>query len=376
MKTRFVLTITVALAVLAAIFGAKYLQIRKNAAAMAQRPRPVVTVSTTTAGEQEWRDAMSAIGTIESRAGITVRSEVEGRVERVAFHSGAEVKAGDVLIEIESSVELAQLAGLEATARLAAANAERTRELRVSNTNSQAEVDAAEAELSRARAAVTEKRATLAKKRVVAPFDGRLGITQVDPGQFLNKGDPIVELEAIDTVFVDFGLPQQEIARLAPGMALRVTVDSYPGREFAGTIEAVNPRVAAATRNVRVRGVIPNPDSALRPGMFARTKIDLTEVRHVIVLPTAAIVYNPYGDAVYVLTPGEAPAGAKGPLIARQQFVQLGAARGSQVAILGGLKPGDQVVTSGQIKLRNGMPVQVNNTVSPSENPAPTPVEG
>lgn len=376
MKTRIVLTVAVAVAILAAIFGAKYLQVRKTMAAMANRPRPAVTVSTTTAGEQEWRDALNAIATIESRAGIIVRAEVEGRVERVAFHSGAEVKQGDLLIDLESSVEQAQLAGLEATARLAAANADRTRELRSTFTNSQAELDAAEAELSRARAAVEEKRATLAKKRVVAPFAGRLGITKVDPGQFLNKGDPIVELEAIDSVFVDFGLPQQDVALLAPGMALTITVDAYPDREFTGTLEAVNPRIAESTRNVRVRGVVPNPDGALRPGMFARARIDLTETRQVIVLPTAAIVYNPYGDAVYVLTPGEAPQGAQPPLIARQQFVQLGATRGSQVAILGGLKPGDQVVTSGQIKLRNGLAVQVNNSVAPSANPAPTPTEG
>ena len=376
MKTRIVLTVAVAIALLGAIFGAKFLQMRKMAAAMASRPAPVVTVSAATAGEQEWRDAMHAIATIESRAGIVVRAEVEGRVERVAFASGATVRQGDLLVEIESSVEQAQLAGLEATARLAAANAERTRELRASLTNSQAELDASEAELARAHAAVEEKRATLAKKRIVAPFDGRLGITRVDPGQFLNKGDAVVELEAIDSVYVDFGLPQQDVAKLAPGMTLTVTVDAYPDREFSGTLEAVNPRISESTRNVRVRGVVANPDGALRPGMFARARIDLAETRRVIVLPTAAIVYNPYGDAVYVLTPGEAPTGGKAPLIARQQFVQLGATRGSQVAILGGLQAGDQIVTSGQIKLRSGLAVQVNNTVAPSADPAPRPTEG
>ena len=376
MKTRIVLTVAVALAVLAAIFGAKFAQIRTMKAAMAGRAAPTVTVSTTTAELQEWRDGMNAVATLQSRAGIIVRAEVEGRIERVTFTSGAAVRQGDVLVDLESSVEQAQLAGLEATARLAAANAERTRELRASLTNSQAELDAAEAELARARAAVEEKRATLAKKRIVAPFDGCVGITQVYPGQFLSKGDAIVELEAIDSVYVDFGLPQQDVARLAPGMALTVTVDAYPGRVFTGTLEAVNTRIAESTRNVRVRGVVSNPDGALRPGMFARARIDLPETRHVIVLPTAAIVYNPYGDAVYVLAPGEAAPDGRAPLIARQQFVQLGATRGSQVAVLEGLEPGAQIVTSGQIKLRNGLAVQVDNTVAPSADPAPTPAEG
>lgn len=376
MKTRVTLALAIAVAVLAAIFGGKYLQMRSSMAAMASRPRPVVAVAATTATQQAWQDALQSVATIQSRAGILVRAEVEGRVETIAFQSGAPVKAGDLLVELESSVEQAQLGGLEASARLAAANAVRTRELHASNTNSQADLDAAEAELSRAEAAVQEKRATIAKKHIVAPFDGRLGIKRIDPGQFLNKGDAIVELEAIDSVYVDFGLPQQDVSRLAPGMNLAVAVDAFPGHEFAGTLEAVNPRIDESTRNVRVRGMVENPDGLLRPGMFARVRIDIGEPQSTIVLPTAAVVYNPYGDAVYVLTPGEAPSGGKAPLIARQQFVQLGATRGSQVAIRRGLNPGDQVVTAGQIKLRNGIAVEVNNTVSPSADPAPTPVEG
>jgi membrane fusion protein (multidrug efflux system) len=205
----------------------------------------------------------------------------------------------------------------------------------------------------------------------VAPFAGRLGITLVDPGQFLNKGDSIVQLEAVDPIYVDFGLPQQHVALLAPGMAVRVIVDAFSGEKFSGTIQAVNPRIDNSTRNVGIRATLPNHDERLRPGMFCRVAVDLPETRKVIVLPTAAIVYNPYGNAVYVVS--EQPT-ERGPmLIARQQFVETGATRGSQVAILSGLQPGDQVVTSGQIKLRSGMPVQVNNAVLPSADPAPRP---
>jgi membrane fusion protein (multidrug efflux system) len=344
-------------------------------AAQAAMVRPPPTVSTAIAAEETWRSSLQAIGTVESRAGIVVRAEAEGQVINVAFASGATVAAGDLLVELDTSVERAQLEGLEAVARLAELSLARSRELRTAGTNAPADLDAAEAECARAAAAVAQMQATIAKKRIVAPFAGRLGITLVDPGAFLSKGDPVVPLEAIDRVYVDFGLPQQELGRVATGMAVRVTVDAYPEAEFCGEIEAINPRVTDATRNVRLRAALPNPDARLRPGMFARVHVDLAEVRTVLVLPASAVVYNAYGDAVYVVRP-EGDGGGPAQLIARQQFVQLGPRRGSQIAILGGLHAGDEVVTAGQIKLRGGMPVQVNNEITPSASAAPAPAEG
>jgi membrane fusion protein, multidrug efflux system len=373
MKTRVFLTLLVALAILGGIFGLWYYKgLKARAAGMAaQAQRPPPAVSTTVAEEQTWRSSLSAVGSLESRAGIVVRAEAEGQVMKIAFTSGARVVAGDLLVEIDTSVEREQLKGLEATAKLAELQLARARELRTAHTNSQAELDAAEASFAQATAAVGQLRATIAKKHIVAPFAGRLGITLVDPGQFLSKGDQVVALEAVDPIYVDFGLPQQHVGLVAPGMAVRVTADAFPGDEFTGVVEAVNPRIDDATRNVRIRATLPNPGEKLRPGMFARVTLDLPEVRKVIVLPTAAIVYNPYGNAVYVVSEQKTE---RGPMfIARQQFVELGATRGSQVSVLGGLNPGDQVVTSGQIKLRNGIPVQINNAVTPSADPAPRP---
>lgn len=374
MKTRVLFTLLVALAVFGSIFGYKYVAVRQAMAAMKAAVRPPPTVSTTLAKEASWQSTLQAVGDLKSLAGITVRTESEGRVLNVAFQSGTKVAAGDLLIELDAAVETAQLRGLEASARLAELQLIRAHDLREARTNSPAELDIAQASFDQATAAVEQLRAMIVKKRVVAPFAGRAGITMVDPGQFLAKSDPIVQLEAIDPIHVDFGLPQQEIGRVAPGMAVRVTVDAFPGREFAGTIAAINPRVAETTRNVCLRAVLPNPDEILRPGMFARVTVDLPEKQCVIELPTAAIVYNPYGNAVYVVTEQAAPEGNL--LIARQQFVELGATRGNLVAVTSGLRAGDQIVTSGQIKLRNGIPVQIDNTVVPSASPAPTPAEG
>lgn len=373
MKSRITVTLLIALAVLGAIFGFWYYKGVKARAAMAAAVRPAPAVSTTIVEEETWRSSLVAVGNLDSRAGIVVRAEAEGLVVDVAFASGAKVQAGDLLVELDTSVEREQLKGLEATAKLAELQLARARELRTARTNSQSELDAAEASYAQATAGVGQLRATIAKKRIVAPFAGRLGITLVDPGQYLGKGDPVVQLEAVDPIYVDFGLPQQNVALVGPGMAVRVTVDAFPGEEFAGLVEAVNPRIDDSTRNLRIRAALPNPDEKLRPGMFARVAVELPETRKVIVLPTAAIVYNPYGNAVYVVS--EQQTGHGPMLIARQQFVEVGATRGSQVSILAGLQPGDQVVTSGQIKLRNGIPVQVNNTIVPSADPAPKPAQ-
>lgn len=368
MKKTLPLTVLAAIAVFGAIFGYKYLQIRRGMAAAlaAQAGLRSVTVSATAARAEAWPNTLSAVASLASYRGITVRSEAEGTIRRVAFESGSAVAEGALLVELDVSVELAQLTGLEAQARLAEINLGRARELRANSTNTQADLDAAEASLAQARAAVGQLRATIAKKQISAAFAGRLGIAQVHPGQFLGKGDPIVQLEILDPIHVDFTLPQQDIGLARIGQPVHVRVDAFPGRTFEGAVSAIDPRVDQATRSISLRATLANRDEALRPGMFGNVEVMLPESENTVVLPTAAIVYNPYGDFVYVIENGAA----------HQRFVRTGRQRGNLIAILSGLKPGESVVTSGQIKLRNGSPVQVDNTAAPSADPAPKPAEG
>ncbi|MBA4136542.1 MAG: efflux transporter periplasmic adaptor subunit [Opitutus sp.] len=369
MKKRVVLTVLVAMGVLAAIFGYRFLQDKRARAAQAARKPAPAAVTTATAVQEKWRTTLSAVGTLESFRGVTIRAEIEGRLVSVNFDSGALVKAGEVLVEMDTATEAAQLRSNEASARLAQLNLERAHELRRNSTNTQADFDAAEATAAQTQAAIESTKATLAKKRIVAPFDGRVSLRQVNPGQFLNKGDAVVSLEATNPIYTDFTLPQQEVTHLQPGLSVHVRVDAFPGRDFTGTIEATDPRVSTATRSVRVRAVLKNEDETLRPGMFAHVEVELPDENTVVVLPSTAIVYSPYGDSVYVV------AKENGALVAQQRFVQIGAKRGDQISLLKGVSPGDEVVTAGQGKLRPGTPVTVNNTVVPTNNPAPKPAE-
>lgn len=374
MKKRIALTTLIAVVVVAAIFGYKFHTIRQAAAAMAAMKRPPATVTTAPATAQTWRNTLSAVGTVESFQGITLRSEIDGRIVRIAFDSGRVVQAGDVLVELEADAEHAQLKSLEAAARLASASLTRARDLRESNTNTAVELETAEATHAQALAAVEGIKATLAKKRIVAPFSGRLGIRLVNVGQFLNKGDTIVSLEAVHPAYVDFALPQQELPHLKAGLPVIVRVDAFPDRTFEGRIEAINPRVSDATRNVRIRAIVPNADETLRPGLFAQVTVQLPAETPVLELPSTAVVYSPYGNSVYVVVEKKNPDGTA-QLIAEQRFITTGPKRGDQVAIVKGLNPGEHVVTAGQMKLRNGAPVTVNNSVVPANSPTPTPAQ-
>jgi membrane fusion protein (multidrug efflux system) len=373
MKLRIVLALLAVIVVLGGIFGAKALQIRKASAAAAARRPPPVTVATAQAVPETWTASLEAVASLRSFRGITVRAELEGRVTRLAFESGAAVREGDVLVELDTSTETAQLAGLEAQARLAALSLERARELRRTGTNTPADLDFAENTAKQSLAAIEVLRATIAKKRIVAPFSGRLGIRAVNPGQFLNKGDAVVELESADPIYADFGLPQQELTRLRPGLEVRLQADAYPGRTFTGKIETTSPRVRDDTRNVGVRAVFPNPAEALRPGMFARVSVILPESSAVLVLPASAITYSPYGDSVYVVETETTPEGSRE--VARQRFVEVGPRRGDQTSIRKGLKAGDRVVVAGQMKLRNGAAVRIDNSILPGNQAAPKPAE-
>lgn len=365
MNKRFILTVLVALAVLGGIFGYKALSIRKAMAAYAAMKPAPVTVAAAAVAEQTWPNTLVAVGALTSYRGITVKTELEGLVREVVARSGVVVAEGDPLVLLDTAAEEAQLQGLEAQARLAELTLNRARDLRANGTNTQADLDTAEATAAETRAAVAQLKVTLAKKRITAPFAGRLGIVKVYPGQFLAKGEALVVLESIDPIHVDFSLPQQELARLAVGQAVEFAVDAFPGRAFHAQISAISPRIDDATRSVDVRATLPNPDEALRPGMYARIDVMLPATEHALVLPGAAVVHNPYGESVYVIENGTVS----------QRFVQTGAERGDLIVILSGLKAGEQVVTAGQIKLRNGAAVKIDNSAAPEANPAPKPVE-
>lgn len=370
MNKRILLIVLVAIGVLGAIFGFKHLQNRKAQAAQAARKPVPAAVVTAQASAEKWRTTIHAVGALESFQGVVLRSEIEGRVLRVAFDSGAPVQAGDLLVEMDVSSETALLRSNEANAKLAQLNLERARGLRGNEANTAADLDAAEATAAQAEAAIEATKSTLAKKRIVAPFTGRLGLRRVNVGQFLNKGDEVVTLEDTDPIYADFSVPQQEATALKAGLPVVVTTDAFPGREFTGTIEAIDPRVSDATRSLRIRASLANPDETLKPGMFARVEVQLPDEREVVVIPATALVYSPYGDSVFVVAKDD-----KGGLVAQQRFVQVGPKRGDQISLLSGISAGDEIVSAGQGKLRPGSPVTVNNSVTPGNNPAPKPAE-
>jgi membrane fusion protein (multidrug efflux system) len=359
------------LLVVGAIAFWKYYTIRTLIAKMsAQKPPPTV-VSSIKAVEEVWQERRHAVGSLAAVQGVTVSNELPGTVQSIAFESGTLVKQGDLLVQLDVTNDQAQLRGLEAQATLARVNLDRAKGLRNSNTNAQTDLDTAEAQHQQAQAAVDTLKANIAKKTITAPFAGQLGLRQVNLGQYLAAGTAIVTLQAMDPIYVNFTVPQQDVVNLSPKQSVQVSIDAYPGEAFDGAINAINAKVDDATRNLAVQATLGNAGGKLKPGMFGAVDVLLPRQARLITLPQATIVYNPYGNAVYIVEKSKEAAGA-GALIARQRFVQLGETRGDQVAVLKGVQIGDEVVTSGQIKLRNGAAVAINNSVTPENNPAPT----
>ena len=360
------------LLVVGAIAFWKYYTIRTLIAKMsAQKPPPTV-VSSIKAVEEVWQERRHAVGSLAAVQGVTVSNELPGTVQSIAFESGTLVKQGDLLVQLDVTNDQAQLRGLEAQATLARVNLDRAKGLRNSNTNAQTDLDTAEAQHQQAQAAVDTLKANIAKKTITAPFAGQLGLRQVNLGQYLAAGTAIVTLQAMDPIYVNFTVPQQDVVNLSPKQSVQVSIDAYPGEAFDGAINAINAKVDDATRNLAVQATLGNAGGKLKPGMFGAVDVLLPRQARLITLPQATIVYNPYGNAVYIVEKSK-EAGGTGALIARQRFVQLGETRGDQVAVLKGVQIGDEVVTSGQIKLRNGAAVAINNSVLPENNPAPTP---
>jgi membrane fusion protein (multidrug efflux system) len=361
--------------VLGGLFGFKAFvggKIKEAMASMADLPQ---TVSAAKAASSDWQPRIDAVGSLRAVRGADLSLEVAGVVEEITFQSGDEVQAGQILLRLRNDDDVAKLQSLEATAQLAQITYDRDVKQLKAQAISQAIVDNDEANLRNAKAQVAQQKAMVDKKTLRAPFAGRLGLRQVDLGQFLSAGTVIATLQSLDPIFVDFLLPQQAVAQLSVGQTVRVKVDAFPGREFAGKITAINPKVETASRNIQVRATLPNRDQKLMPGMFATVELETGAPQRLVTLPQTAVSYNPYGSLVYIVDDKAKDAGGKPHPVARQVFVTTGATRGDQVAILKGVSEGDTVVTSGQVKLRNGVPLAIDNRIVPTNDAAPKPVD-
>jgi membrane fusion protein (multidrug efflux system) len=336
---------------------------------------PATTVTSATVEEEDWAPTFSSVGSVSAVQGAVVSAELNGVVAEIDFQNGGIAKKGDVLMKLDTSAEGAQLKTAIADLELARRDLERSRDLAARKVISKAELDAAESKFKQKEGTVDNMRAMMTKKEVRAPFDGQLGIRQVNIGQTINAGQPVVALTALDPVYVDFALPQQEMAKLAAGFDVRVHSDAMPGREFKGKLTAINSMVDPITRNVTLQATLDNPDHVLRPGMFGKLELELPEKHKTLVVPGSAISYAPFGDSVYVIEKKKDEKTKKESQTIRQQFVRVGEARGDFVAITEGLKGGEIIVSTGVFKLRNGMPVAINNDLAPKPQINPSPVD-
>jgi membrane fusion protein (multidrug efflux system) len=361
------------IALIVVIVGIKGLQIGK----MMSTPRvmPPTTVSSVTVKEEDWAPALSAVGSISAVQGAVVSSELGGVVGQIAFENGGAAKKGDLLVQLDASAEEAQLKSAEADLELARADLTRSRDLVGRRVISKAEIDAAESKFKQKEGGVEQMRSMIAKKTVRAPFDGQLGIRQVNVGQMINPGQQVVPLTSLDPVFADFALPQQYLGQLKPGLEVHVTTDALAGRVFDGKVTAINSMVDSSTRNITLQATLENPDHALRPGMFAKAEVVLPQKHKTLVVPGSAISYAPFGDSVFVIEKKKDEKTGEESQVIRQQFVRVGEARGDLVAITQGLKDGETIVSTGVFKLRNGMTVTINNDLAPNPQLNPHPID-
>lgn len=374
MLKRMIIMLAVVGGLLSIIGFVKYRQISAAIAGGASYQPPPEAVTTVMAGAAEWDQTISAIGSVTAVQGVTVSADLPGIVQSIAFESGRPVKAGQVLVQLDTSQEKAQLASAEAKHRLAHLDLERARGLRDEKVVSQADLDAAEATEVTSESAIAEIKATIGRKTIRAPFTGILGIRQVNLGQYLNAGDPIVPLQSFDPIYVNFNVTQVDLSRVRLGGDVRVTSEGI-NEPVTGKVTAINPVIDTATRNAQVQALVHNPERRLTAGMFVKAELTLPERTTLVPLPSSAVLYAPYGDSVFIVEEITDPKSGKRYKGVRQQVVKLGGSRGDQVAVLSGVKPGEEVVSSGVFKLRNGAAVLVNNEVQPANSPTPKPEE-
>ncbi len=369
----------IVLLLMAALIGGlgfiKYRQVESAIAAGASFQMPPTSVSTVIAKRETWPSTLSVIGTAAAIQGVTVSADLPGTVDKIHFESGQTVHEGDILVELDIRQEKAQLANMEAQRDLARIQYGRAEELSKAGVISKSDYDNAAAQQKATEAQVNDVKAAIARKTIHAPFTGVLGIRQISLGQYLAAGQAIVSLQSVNPIYVNFGVPQQDTPKMKIGHSVRVTDQDLPGVEFKGRITALDSVINEQTRNIQIQATLENPGGKLRPGMFVQVELPVGQPRDVIPLPASAINYAPYGDSVFVVTDMKDDKTGKTYRGVRQQIVKIDGSRGDQVAITSGLNPGDEVVSAGSFRLRNAAPVEVNNTVKPSDSPKPNPEE-
>jgi membrane fusion protein (multidrug efflux system) len=371
MRRRLIVVVVAVVCLLAALVGFNIFKQHLLAKIRTQNASPPQTVSTTTAELSDWQPEVTSVGSMRAYRGVDVTTEVAGLVRTVNFKSGDEARNGAVLVELNADSDVAQLHALQAAADLSQTTYNRDKMQFEAQAISQATLDADAADLKNRHAQAEAQAALVAKKTLRAPFAGRLGITTLNPGQYLNPGDKVVTLQAIDPILVDFRVPQRELGRIASDQTVHLTADAFPGETFDGKVTAIDPRIDTASRNFQVEASVTNSAQRLLPGMFARVAVQSGSMKHYLTLPQTAITYNPYGATVFLAVRSKDGKS----LTAQQVFVTVGATRGDQVAVVSGIKQGDQVVTSGQLKLKNDTPLTVDNSVVPKDDPNPAPQE-
>jgi len=371
MRRRLIVVLVSAGILLGLVVGWNMLKGYFIAKALAGNASPPQTVSTTIARFSDWQPEVTSVGSLRAYRGVDVTTEVAGLVRTLNFKSGEDARSGAVLVELIADSDIAQLHALQAAADLAQTTYNRDKVQFDAQAISQATLDADAADLKNKRAQAEAQAALVAKKTLRAPFAGRLGITTLNPGQYLNPGDKVVTLQAIDPVLVDFRVPQVQLARISVGQVILLTTDAFPKQTFEGKVTAIDPRVDPATRNFQVEASVTNSDRKLLPGMFAHVAVQSGAIQHFLTLPQTAITYNPYGATVFVALKSQDGKS----LTAQQVFVTVSGTRGDQAAVSSGIKEGDQVVTTGQLKLKNGTALEIDNSVVPKDDPNPTPQE-
>lgn len=375
MVKRIIITLIGLIVLIGGLAGIKYLQIERMTAHGDNFMPPPEVVTTAAAKNDSWESFLTAVGSLEAVQGVVVTAELKGKVVRIAFEPGTMVETGDLLVQQNTSVESAQLRAAEAEVALAKINFKRSKELVAAKTISQSDYDNADAKFKQAVAQADNIRAVIGKKTIRAPFAGRLGIRQVNLGQTLNEGDEIVSLQSLDPIYVNFLLPQQRLAQVYPGLAIRLTTDAFPGQVVSGKITAINPQVDAATRNIRIQATVANPSERLRPGMYVNVSVVMPDRIEVLTIPATSVLYAPYGDSVFVVEKKKNDANEPSGLVLNQKFVRLGKKRGDYISVVSGLKQGETVVSTGVFKLRNGQAVVIDNTLSPEFKQMPKPAD-
>ena len=373
-KLTFVLAVSAMILFIVAIGAWKVLQISQAIAMGKAFKMPPDTITSLIITKASVAPTLDAVGSLSSLQGVMLSADLPGIVTTIDFESGSHATNGQLLAQLDTRQEEAQLRTAKAKLELARQNLDRARDLSQKRVIAQSAFDEAKSQYDAAVSSVDETQATIDRKTIRAPFAGDLGIRQINAGQYLKSGDPIVQLESLNPIYANFALPQQNIGKLRIDQQVRLQADGYPDKIFTGTITAINSAVDTSTRNVQIQATISNPEHILRSGIFAAVQVMLPEREGVIMVPATSVEYAPYGDSVFIVETMKDPAG-KEYLGVREQAVTLGRTRGDQVEILKGLNPGDQIATSGIFKLRQGGAVKIENSVQPGNNPAPKPID-